>query len=699
MIPVPELRGSAWRGVLLAALFAFLFARHAGLAATITVTYDATDCTANLQAALNDASADIIIVPFTGSAWTTGPLVLARSNVTLRFEPGVELLAKNGAFPVGSPLLQVQLCQNVTISGYGATFRMLNGTDTSYDTEENRHCLGLRGVDHVLVEGIKCTKAGGDGIYISGGWVGADPTYSGNVTVQDCTLDDNRRQGISVISAQDLIIQRCVMSNTGATNGTDPMAGIDFEPDLPVQRLVNCRLRDCSLFGNRAVNYATGILTYLGNLDAGSSPVSIQIERCHITSTQTGSDAVNLSGPKDGGPAATYTMTDCLIEDTRGSGLYLNSGLATTTTQITRTVLRNTFTDIVTWNNGGTPIYLEGQFQDINAYGNITFTDCLIVDSKPRSFIRSYEDRSYLNMSLPDTWCDGLRGNITVINPNAEGHVFNLDINNDLNTTLAVTALASMPAQTVGVSCPTPATSEGSATLATMTVTRSAADVSFALAVDLDWSGTTLNGNDYAYRPGFVILPPMAASAQLTLNARADGIANGGKTVIATLAPRDDYTIATGAEAATLHIFDTPLPAWRFNVFGDAANAGNAADTADPAHDGLPNLLKYALGGNPAIADATSIIPAASIVAEQLQFTFKCDAARTDIACIVQASDDLIAWTDIASSTGGATTVALNGSGAIISDTGIGQRIVTVTDAQMIAPDARHFLRLKVMAP
>ena len=684
-----------WRCVFIA----LLISARPGVAGTITVAYDAGDCTANLQAALNDPAADTIIVPFTGAPWTTGPLVLERSNVTLRLEPGVELVAKSGAFPVGRCLLQVQLCNHVTLSGYGATLRMLNGTDTAYDTEENRHCLALRGVDHGLVEGLKCTRAGGDGIYVSEGWGYPDPAYSSNVTIQDCTLDDNRRQGISVISAQDLIIRRCVMSNTGATNGTVPMAGIDFEPDLPSQRLVRCCLRDCSLFGNRApIYYATGIHTYLGNLDAASSPVSIQIERCHITSTQGGGDAVNLSGPKDAGPATTYVMTDCLIEDTRGSGLYLNSGLATTTTQITRTVLRNTFTDIVPWNNGGTPIYLEGQFQDIAAYGNITFTDCLVIDSKPRSFIRSYEYRFDINPLLPKTWCDGLRGNITVINPNAAGQTYNLDFNNDQHITLAVTALSSMPAQTAGISQLTPATSKGCASPATFTVSRSAADVSFTLAVALEWSGTAANGNDYGYHPGFVILPPNASSAQLTLAARADGITGGERTAIATLLPRADYTIATGAATTTLHVFDTPLPAWRFNAFGDSANTGDAADTANPARDGLPNLLKYALGGNPGIADAATVSPTVTIASGELRLAFQCDTARTDISYLVQASDDLAAWTDIASSTGGAMTVAINSSGAAISDSGTGRRTVTVGDVQT-TPPAPRFLRLKITAP
>ena len=675
---------------------------HAGHAATIIVAHHGTDCTANLQAALDNPLADTIIVPHTvvsnvSQPWTTGPLVLERSNVTLRLEPGVELVAKDGAYPVGYCLLQVQRCQNVTIHGYGAAIRMLNGTDPSYDTEENRHCIGLRAVKNVLVEGIKCTKAGGDGIYVSDGWGAPDPTYSSQVTIQDCTLDDNRRQGISVISAQDLIIRRCVMSNTGATNGTAPMAGIDFEPDLAEHRLVRCALRDCSMSGNRAGdNYGSGIHTYLGNLDAASPPVSIEIERCHITSTVGEGFGVKLSGAKDGGPRTTYTMSDCLIEDTRSCGLYVNSGLATTTTQITRTVLRDTFTDTVTWNGGGTPIYLEAQLRGIAAYGNITFTDCLIIDSKPRSLIRSYEDRTFIDPPQPDTYCDGLRGNLTVINPNAAGHVFNLDFANDLHTTLAVTALPAMPAQTVGISASTAATSAGGTAPATLAVSRIGSDLSFTLAVDVTWSGTATNGDDYAYRPGFVILPPMTGTVPVSLAARAGGVTSGEKTAIATLSPRDGSpAIAVGAGSSTAHLFATPLPAWRFNAFGDPTDSGDGADAANPAGDGLVNLLKYALNGNPAAADAAAISPSATVQSGKLQFVFRCDGTRTDLTYIVQASDDLAAWTDIARSIGGAMAVPSDSSGAIVSDSGSGLRTVTVMDIPQSAMGGPRFLRLK----
>ena len=46
--------------------------------------------------------------------------------------------------------------------------------------------------------------------------------------------------------------------------------------------------------------------------------------------------------------------------------------------------------------------------------------------------------------------------------------------------------------------------------------------------------------------------------------------------------------------------------AWRQTNFGTPSNTGNAADTFDFDNDGLSNLLEYAFGLNPTIADTAA---------------------------------------------------------------------------------------------
>ena len=80
-------------------------------------------------------------------------------------------------------------------------------------------------------------QTGGDGIYL-----GSAPKQIPNrqVTIRRVDCNANHRQGISVISAEDLLIEDCQLRHT---DGTAPMAGIDFEPNHPADFLVNCVVR------------------------------------------------------------------------------------------------------------------------------------------------------------------------------------------------------------------------------------------------------------------------------------------------------------------------------------------------------------------------------------------------------------------------------------------------------------------------
>jgi hypothetical protein len=69
------------------------------------------------------------------------------------------------------------------------------------------------------------------------------------------------------------------------------------------------------------------------------------------------------------------------------------------------------------------------------------------------------------------------------------------------------------------------------------------------------------------------------------------------------------------------------------------------------------------------------------------------DSSCGDITCTVQASEDLIAWSDIASSIGGAKAVAAVGSGAEVSDDGNGRRQVSI---RIPSSAPRMFFRLQI---
>ncbi|WP_346986124.1 hypothetical protein [Chryseobacterium sp. POE27] len=87
---------------------------------------------------------------------------------------------------------------------------------------------------------------GGDGIYIGRNATGV--SYSSRINVSQGILNNNRRNGISIISGKDIIVENVTIKNT---NGTNPMAGIDLEPNLPDEFLYNINLNNISTINNK----------------------------------------------------------------------------------------------------------------------------------------------------------------------------------------------------------------------------------------------------------------------------------------------------------------------------------------------------------------------------------------------------------------------------------------------------------------
>lgn len=101
----------------------------------------------------------------------------------------------------------------------------------------------------------------------------------------------------------------------------------------------------------------------------------------------------------------------------------------------------------------------------------------------------------------------------------------------------------------------------------------------------------------------------------------------------------DDYGNSYTGNDVT---FNTPLPVevWRQQYFGTTANADDAADTANPAGDGIINLMKYALWMDPA---QSSVLPSPSVTehsgSRYLSMNFSRNPKATDVTYEVQVAD------------------------------------------------------------
>ncbi len=141
------------------------------------------------------------------------------------------------------------------------------------------------------------------------------------------------------------------------------------------------------------------------------------------------------------------------------------------------------------------------------------------------------------------------------------------------------------------------------------------------VAVQYFMSGTATAGVNYSSLSGTAVIPTGSASTTVTLTPLADNLVTGDLTAILNLSPDEwgNYSVGTPA-SGTVMIADTPFDNWCLAEFGtNANNSSIAGSLADPDGDGIPNLIEYALGGNPNVPDAATILPQGAIISGQFQ--------------------------------------------------------------------------------
>ena len=272
--------------------------------------FDKTDATACLQKAI-DSGARKVIVDNTGSPWYIAPVKL-RSDLELVFARGVQVVALEGSYrSKGDCMFSGGGVDNVTVRGEEGAVLSMRKKDYQkppYLWSEWRHCLSFRGARNVVIRDLTLRSSGGDGIYISNS---GKRGPCRNVLIENVVSDDHHRQGISIISAVDLLIRGCKFINTA---GTAPQCGIDLEPNKSTDMLVNCVLENCEFYGNASAG-ATVFLPYL------STPVSIVFRNCSMHDNQAGIRTTARSGPKGEPQKGSILFENCKIFGNRSSAV------------------------------------------------------------------------------------------------------------------------------------------------------------------------------------------------------------------------------------------------------------------------------------------------------------------------------------------------------------------------------------------
>jgi len=139
---------------------------------------------------------------------------------------------------------------------------------------------------------------------------------------------------------------------------------------------------------------------------------------------------------------------------------------------------------------------------------------------------------------------------------------------------------------------------------------------------------------------------------------------------------------------ATVTVVAPPFDVWRGQNFTtqELADTTISGPLANPAKDGISNLLKYALGLNPKTPSSGSVVNVGvDPTLNALKLTYTAVKSATDVNFIVEVSSDLVHWTS------GSTATTLVGT----VDNGTTQT-VTVMDNTKASTAQSQFMRLRV---
>ncbi len=184
-----------------------------------------------------------------------------KSNQYILFQPNSKLILK-GSKKGGYEMIKINNIANVK-----AYFLNIEGDKYIHLSNQGEwgHGVSIKSSSNIMLYKPMISKCWGDGIYI-----GQETAVPQNITIDGGLINDNRRNGISVISGIDITLKNITISNT---KGHNPQSGIDIEPNSSKNRLTNIVLNNITT-KNNAVH---GIIISTGNLNGSTQPISINI--------------------------------------------------------------------------------------------------------------------------------------------------------------------------------------------------------------------------------------------------------------------------------------------------------------------------------------------------------------------------------------------------------------------------------------
>lgn len=196
----------------------------------------AANNTRTLQECLNKN--EIVVLPNYPLMITKDGLKLNSNNVLI-FQPNSKLTIEDNNLEYYE-LLKIHNVQHVKILN-----ARLSGDRKGHGSSKGEwgYGISIRNSSDVLIDNFSIDNFWGDGIAIGYGSTKANK----NIVLKNGYLNNNRRNGLSVMNVDGLTVENLLVSNT---NGTKPMFGIDFEPNNTSDHLNNISLNNIYTYNN-----------------------------------------------------------------------------------------------------------------------------------------------------------------------------------------------------------------------------------------------------------------------------------------------------------------------------------------------------------------------------------------------------------------------------------------------------------------
>ncbi len=259
--------------------------------------------TAAIQAAINQVAGTggTVLIPdgtYMINAAPTG--LFPKSNMTIKMTSAAILKA----MPTSSgkySILRIENVSNVNVIG-----GKLQGERTQHQgtTGEWGHGALVLGATNVVIQGVTAVNMWGDGFLIG--------NVSKNTKVCSVVADNNRRQGISIVSANGAVVKDSIFKNS---NGVLPQSGVQIEPNA------NDVVSNVQILNSQALNNK-GWGIKLTAPASGSSINTVTLNGNTVTGNGIGTGADGIAIARTSG----HRISNNIVKLNRQAGISLISG-------------------------------------------------------------------------------------------------------------------------------------------------------------------------------------------------------------------------------------------------------------------------------------------------------------------------------------------------------------------------------------